>query len=281
MDEQNPRVGTDQTGEHRARQLRNEIDQTRDELSETVDAIQDRLRPSSIASSAAETVKQAAMSRARDVAESDSVTYMTANPIPMTIVGIGVVGLAWLAMAGREPQQWRGYRRREFYTPGANVRPRFAEDRTRGYGYQNETAWSESDLSDAASASGTRPMRLSERGEYDRYGSARYSTGMASQRYLQRAWRQNPLMIGAASAVVGALVGLGLPETERENELMGETRDRMIETVQDTVREKVEDVQQAATAAMSNVQDAARNAVGLSPEGEDQQRAREPQGSRA
>jgi hypothetical protein len=44
---------------------------------------------------------------------------------------------------------------------------------------------------------------------------------------------------------------------------MGSARDGMIETVQETVREKVDQVQQAATDAAGTVQEAAKSAVGL------------------
>jgi hypothetical protein len=82
MDEQNPRVsademrgrGDDRTAGHaagergpagstsepetaRAREIRMEIAHTRGELSETVNAVQDRLRPSNLASEATQSVK--------------------------------------------------------------------------------------------------------------------------------------------------------------------------------------------------------------------------------
>ena len=80
------------------------------------------------------------------------------------------------------------------------------------------------------------------------------------QNHLQRAWTESPLLVGAASVVLGAMVGLALPETDHENQLMGEARDIMMETVEDTVREKVDRVQQVAT----NAANAAKSAVGLS-----------------
>jgi hypothetical protein len=108
------------------------------------------------------------------------------------------------------------------------------------------------------SAVGTRPA-----GDYRPYSAARRPT----QTYLQRAWRENPLLIGVAAAAAGAVVGLGVPETDRENELMGQTRDRMIDSVHGTVRDKVEKVQEAANTAMTSVQEAAKDAVGLGSSG--------------
>lgn len=62
-------------------------------------------------------------------------------------------------------------------------------------------------------------------------------TARKAQNQMQRMLRENPLMIGAAAIVVGAAVGMALPETERENELMGEVRDSVVKGVQEKVRD--------------------------------------------
>jgi hypothetical protein len=40
-------------------------------------------------------------------------------------------------------------------------------------------------------------------------------------------------MVGVAAVAVGATVGLALPETETENEWLGENRDTMVEQAQE------------------------------------------------
>ena len=50
-----------------------------------------------------------------------------------------------------------------------------------------------------------------------------------------------------------------MPATESENRLMGETRDTLVEGVQQAVKDKVQAVENAATNAVSQVQ----QAVGL------------------
>lgn len=40
---------------------------------------------------------------------------------------------------------------------------------------------------------------------------------------------ENPLAVGAAALAVGAVVGMVLPGTEQENELMGNTRDSLVD----------------------------------------------------
>jgi hypothetical protein len=59
--------------------------------------------------------------------------------------------------------------------------------------------------------------------------------------------------MGAASAVLGLMVGMAVPETEIENEYMGEARDTALENVQQTVRETVNKVQDVASSAVGIV----------------------------
>ena len=263
MDEQNPRVGgkrprdradsgvtaVDQSRRATARthEIRAEIEQTREDMSETVNEIQERLRPGAIASRTADTVKQAAMETARDVADSDSVQYVRANPIPAAMVGVGIAGLAWLATRGNNGRSSR--------------RPYFGGDSSRtGRDWSSERYPAGRDFhageDDAYLQGGSRKFR-------GRSHSAAAEMGHYVPNQLRRTWHETPLLIGAASAILGAIVGLTVPETDRENELMGETRDSVLDTVQETVRDKVTQVQQAATDAAGIVQDAAKSAVGL------------------
>jgi hypothetical protein len=88
-------------------------------------------------------------------------------------------------------------------------------------------------------------------------------TARRAQTRLRRIWDENPFLIGTAAAVIGALVAAAVPATESENRLMGETRDNLVEGVQQVVKDKVQAVENAATNAVSQVQ----QAVGLeSPE---------------
>ena len=293
MDEQN--TGVTAAAEPRTREIRAEIEQTREDMSETVNAIQDRLRPGNIAANAADTVKEAARERVRDVTESDSMQYVRANPIPTAMVGIGIAGLVWLFKGGNEA---RGYQRNRSRRSSQDWR-RFDEQPQRDYGggsrysgyetaggYTPELAYSETDTSyrgtsadvgSDASWESRRGYASESAGAYDSESRRSYSSADMSARTrnvatraqstARRTWNENPLVVGAASAVLGAVVGLAVPETDRENQLMGETRDNLVETAKDTVRDKVEKVQDAATTAMGTVQEAASKVVGMTTEG--------------
>ena len=45
----------------------------------------------------------------------------------------------------------------------------------------------------------------------------------------ENTYRENPLAVGAAAFALGTVVGLSLPHTRREDEWMGETRDRLLD----------------------------------------------------
>jgi ElaB/YqjD/DUF883 family membrane-anchored ribosome-binding protein len=50
---------------------------------------------------------------------------------------------------------------------------------------------------------------------------------------LGRLFRQNPIAFGVAAAAVGVAIGLSVPETETENELLGDTRDALVDRARD------------------------------------------------
>ena len=66
---------------------------------------------------------------------------------------------------------------------------------------------------------------------------------------------ENPLAAGAIALVVGAAVGLALPGTSKENQLIGPTRDRLVDQAGAQAQEMVGKVQNVAEAALSTAKD--------------------------
>lgn len=84
---------------------------------------------------------------------------------------------------------------------------------------------------------------------------------------FDRMLQDNPLALGLVALVLGALVGLLVPETSQEHALMGPKRDQLAHQAQETVKDITQKVtvvaqtaQGAAQDALGKAQDAARDA---------------------
>ena len=72
---------------------------------------------------------------------------------------------------------------------------------------------------------------------------------------LSRVVQERPLVVGALFALLGAIIGLLLPETRKENELFGATRDRLVDSAKETAQELAETAKTVAKDAAQEVGD--------------------------
>lgn len=252
----------DETDETRAEieRTRAEIERTRADMSETVDAIQERLSPENLKEQAKDRVREATVGRAQE-AGSGVVETIRQNPLPAALAGIG---LGWLLVSARRSSgsstQVR-YREREAgYPPGYDYPPPYEnvyDERYQGGSSAGQAVGRARDkvgetttqvqdrAGQAASRTQDRAGRLAE--------GARYQARRASGGF-QRMLQENPLAVGALGVGVGAAVGLAIPETNKEHEVMGEARDNLVEKAQ----EKAQDAQQRVQRVAEEAQSAAR-----------------------
>lgn len=229
----------DPESERRAREIQGEIAHTRAELSETIDALQDKLRPGNIVSDATEKVKTATTERVRSMADTASGTAQEMwegarqNPIPALMIGAGV---AWMLLERtRRRGNGRHHERAEWSEYSS---PRYgARDETDEYYRRSPGArgWSEQHSTVQGMSRWAREA-----------GSEARQTARRAQNGLQRMMNQNPLLVGAAAMLVGAAVGASLPETEKENEWMGEARDSVVDRAQEVARNAADAVKDAS-----------------------------------
>ncbi len=88
-------------------------------------------------------------------------------------------------------------------------------------------------------------------------GQAQYQATRLEDGF-QRVLRESPLAVGAVTLALGTAVGLALPQTTRENQLMGEARDSLLERAQDFAQETVEKVQGVAAEVTETVTETAK-----------------------
>ena len=252
--------------ELRTQEIREEIAQTRVEMSETIEAIQERLTPSHLVAQAGETVRNATTEKVKQMAntaeyaadqvmDSSFVRTIKSNPIPAAMIGIGA---AWLIAKGRsEPSRAERYEADRYRAAGA-------------YG-SGPADWRASQTNQGAvGTTGFVDYRSDLAGESSRvpeFGSEMrgYDRGYRAPVSFERVVRDNPLVVGAAAALVGVAIGLSLPTSEAENRLMGETRDTVVDRAKglaSEAAEKVQDVAGQAVNAATQVRDAPTRATG-------------------
>jgi hypothetical protein len=74
---------------------------------------------------------------------------------------------------------------------------------------------------------------------------------------FQSLMETNPLALGIVAVAAGAILGLMLPSTQAENQLMGETRDRLMDQAKSTAKETMKKVQNVAGEAYQAAKDTA------------------------
>jgi ElaB/YqjD/DUF883 family membrane-anchored ribosome-binding protein len=85
-------------------------------------------------------------------------------------------------------------------------------------------------------------------------GTKAKNTASSVTTRFEQVLHDNPLAIGAVAVAAGTAVGLVLPATRFESEYIGETGERLVDSVEDVAR-----------GALDKVQDAARQ---MAPEGQ-------------
>jgi ElaB/YqjD/DUF883 family membrane-anchored ribosome-binding protein len=241
-------------------QLRLELAHTRAQMSETVYALQSRANPTYVREQATEQVKNSGLAQTvRD------------NPIPAALIGAGMVGLAWLIAGGRSQDSGTGSGQQSL--PGASYgepyRQEYPYDSSTGYDYgdsgseQGRVGQSaEQARQRAGEMGGQARERMSQAGDRTREQAGRAQAqaqeqAQRAQGGFERALQENPLAVGIAAIGIGAAVGLAIPSTAKENELMGETRDKLANRAQRQVQEASQRAQRVAQEARSAAEEEA------------------------
>ena len=261
--------------------LRRDIERTQREMSRTIDEIQHRLSPNYMMQRTKESMKEAGVNASRSF-----IDKVRDNPIPAAMVGIGM----WLLMRDNDssrdssydvefiPERSRWDTADTQYSSVAEYRDfdyeggthgRMAGARERVSGAADSARERVSEVADTArervggamsSAREATSDMLDSAGDAARRLGSRARYGVRRARYESRdLLRESPLIVGVAAIAAGAIIGALIPETERENELMGEHRDRLAEQAKDLARDGASRAKEVATAATQAATEAAKS----------------------
>lgn len=255
-------------------QIRNQIEVTRREMGETIDAIQEKLSIDNISEqvkekvseeinnaleTAKETVYEATIGNlgkagkfmqnvGKELSKTEAGKFARKNPFPLVLIGLGAGLLAY---------ELSGKNRRSYSNGGGNGKSRdyhggriessisttlkstgekIGDTANSAYeSVSNATGNALHSVSDTATNVYESASHFAENA-YEKVGD--YSTQAREQYeyYIE----ENPLAVGAVALAIGAAVGLAIPSTQYEGQLMGETRENLLHLAQDKAGDLVD-----------------------------------------
>jgi hypothetical protein len=261
-----------------SREIRDNIGRTRAQMDATVDAIEEKLSPGELVHEAWGLFRggsSSSVSRVLKIARQ--------YPMPAALISLGLGWMAYESTGGSSRETGGGRRRARYADDAAwisdgdelgafeSARPgraatsrRAAESAmdsatdlaARAGQKVGEVAGSARDMAgDVADSVRRQTSELgreaSELGQRARRGMSQTRTGF---------WdtlEDQPLVIGAATLAAGLLVGLLLPSTPQEDELMGKTRDSLLEEFKGLGHEVLQKGQHVAAAATETLKQSA------------------------
>jgi ElaB/YqjD/DUF883 family membrane-anchored ribosome-binding protein len=223
-----------------------EIEQTRNRLSRDIDELGNKLSPQNLKEEAKSAIKGAAQGAVSNVGEqarrtgSRLVEVIRENPLPVIAVGAGVT---WL-LTQRSRSEVSGNRMARYAYTGPERRQ--GDSWQSGSGIRGRLGGAVSgvkdSVSEAASSVAERAGQFKEQAG-ERIGDLGSEARQKTRRIktnLQHTAEENPLALAIGAAVVGLALGMLLPGTQREDELMGSSRDQLVDRAERTA-ERVKD----------------------------------------
>lgn len=261
--------------------IKADIEDTRAELGQTINEIQERLSPEHLMDQVKETVREATIGKVERVMESvgEKISNVTEpamdamgragdklketgssvsnivqqNPIPCALIGLGLGMFIVNRIRHADGRTWRSRAYQHEFEAGMAI-PRHAgmerehddyAGAARQYGGTARNALNRVKET-AGEWTHETAERVSHLGHQAREGAMRAGRG------FQHLIQENPLAVGAAAVAVGAVVGLALPSTRIEHEYMGETSEKLVDKAQQVARDAMDKVKTAAQGETGN-----------------------------
>ncbi len=238
--------------------IKAQIEETRAELGETIDAIQERLSFSNISGQVSEHVNQAvetAKGAVYDATIGKAVNIMKNlgneisttsfgrtvknNPIPFLLIGAGAGLLAYQSFSGNGKGRSRS-RQLSGGSAGDFVNSRDNADS----GSLGSVSGAITGVKDTVStAAGTAYEKVT--GAVDQVYNKAGEYGSTAREQYDHYLEENPLAVGAVALALGAAVGLAIPATRYEGQLMGQAKQDLMNKAQETATSLLHETKQS------------------------------------
>jgi gas vesicle protein len=297
-DDENFDTNTDETSDD-TEKIRTDIVETRSQMSETIDAIQEKLSFSNISEQVKDGVSEhinSAIQTAKDsvydatlgkvgnvmnyvnkgmneVADTSVVRTAQKNPLAIGLIGLGL-GLLYMNSSQKRSQyrynrnqndydydRESDYNKREFSSSRNQSTLTAAQNKVGdAAGKVGETvSGAAGAVSDTVSGVAESVSDVAGKAykQVGNLGSQVKDVAGSAQDQYEYYIDENPLAVGAVALAIGAAVGMSIPSTRFEGELMGETRDNLVQKAQDTARGTIDKVKNVAGEVTEKVKDVA------------------------
>jgi gas vesicle protein len=264
---------------------------TQERLGDTVEEIGERFNPTRLKAELKSDIRDATIGKVENMAQQTADMVSDAqrslmqsireNPVPVAMVGIG---LGWMILNANNRKKQTGSDSQYGNDQRRGARPMYGEqqragwntmyDDEQGRNYERQQSGAldrarnkASDVVDSmkqktselADQTQRKASEMSERAE-EMAGRVADQTRMQTRR-VERAFQDNPLVIGAAALALGLAAGLAIPSTEKEAELVGDTRDELVDKVRDVAEDTKAKVQQVAERVIDQAETTAKDSA--------------------
>ena len=276
-------------------EIESDIRQTRGRMDATLDELSDRLSARSLLNSALDWWESRSVGARGGGATKDTyqtvARYVKQNPIPSLLVGAGVAWMIIEATSGEEKEtrsstgtvpnegMRSGPTTQYYQTERDESGPGIAESAKEKLEHAKEAVAEVAGTAKekvsalggaatvAAEDAGRRAQQVYQEGRSTalKMGRSIESGYHSSARQLEGAMEEYPLAVGIGFAALGALIGVLLPRTRREDELLGEQSDQLVEATKEKGQELLERGKAVTERVAESALDEARQ-QGLTPE---------------
>lgn len=290
--------------------LKAQIEETRSQMGETIDAIQEKLSFQNISeqvkeqvseqiNNAIETAKETVYGAVignigkagrvmqnvgKELSKTEAGKFARKNPFPLVLIGLGVGLLAYELSGKKKRRKGNGH---DYYEDYNGESSKFRSGRlssvsntlksaggkitdTASSAYEsvsNATGTALHSVSDAAnsaygSVSGAASNAYSSVSDFagNAYEKAGDYGTQAREQYDYHI-EENPLAVGAVALALGAAVGLAIPSTRYEGELLGEYRQQLLDKAQTAAGDLVDRVKEVASEAQKTLGDEVKTSL--------------------